>query len=120
MYIYSLERPFESAFQYSIFDALCNMLFFLATVLFTAFSWEQDHPVVITKFIRGAREVEVDAVARMGKVRDARIIFQQKKGKITIAGTKWKSERRIWDTRFWFKLSQSEDLCCSGLIVKWI
>uniref|UniRef100_A0A8C1AWV5 Carbamoyl-phosphate synthase 1 n=2 Tax=Cyprinus carpio TaxID=7962 RepID=A0A8C1AWV5_CYPCA len=28
----------------------------------------QDHPVVITKFIRGAREVEVDAVARMGKV----------------------------------------------------
>ncbi|XP_052421114.1 carbamoyl-phosphate synthase [ammonia], mitochondrial [Carassius gibelio] len=28
----------------------------------------QDHPVVITKFIRGAREVEVDAVAKMGKV----------------------------------------------------
>ncbi|XP_050974207.1 carbamoyl-phosphate synthase [ammonia], mitochondrial isoform X2 [Labeo rohita] len=28
----------------------------------------QDHPVVITKFIRGAREVEVDAVARTGKV----------------------------------------------------
>uniref|UniRef100_A0A671T7F9 Carbamoyl-phosphate synthase [ammonia], mitochondrial n=1 Tax=Sinocyclocheilus anshuiensis TaxID=1608454 RepID=A0A671T7F9_9TELE len=28
----------------------------------------QDHPVVITKFVRGAREVEVDAVARMGKV----------------------------------------------------
>uniref|UniRef100_A0A672MP17 Carbamoyl-phosphate synthase 1 n=1 Tax=Sinocyclocheilus grahami TaxID=75366 RepID=A0A672MP17_SINGR len=42
--------------------------FFLATVLFTAFSWEQDHPVVITKFVRGAREVEVDAVAKMGKV----------------------------------------------------
>uniref|UniRef100_A0A672MKY5 Carbamoyl-phosphate synthase 1 n=1 Tax=Sinocyclocheilus grahami TaxID=75366 RepID=A0A672MKY5_SINGR len=39
-----------------------------ATVLFTAFSWEQDHPVVITKFVRGAREVEVDAVAKMGKV----------------------------------------------------
>uniref|UniRef100_A0A8C7HTV5 carbamoyl-phosphate synthase (ammonia) n=1 Tax=Oncorhynchus kisutch TaxID=8019 RepID=A0A8C7HTV5_ONCKI len=33
------------------------MLFFL-----------QEHPVVITKFIRGAREVEVDAVAKMGKV----------------------------------------------------
>uniref|UniRef100_A0A9J8C5Q1 Carbamoyl-phosphate synthase [ammonia], mitochondrial n=1 Tax=Cyprinus carpio carpio TaxID=630221 RepID=A0A9J8C5Q1_CYPCA len=28
----------------------------------------QDHPVVITKFVQGAREVEVDAVARMGKV----------------------------------------------------
>ncbi|XP_059356399.1 carbamoyl-phosphate synthase [ammonia], mitochondrial isoform X1 [Carassius carassius] len=28
----------------------------------------QDHPVVITKFVRGAREVEVDAVAKMGKV----------------------------------------------------
>uniref|UniRef100_A0A8C7HTC8 Carbamoyl-phosphate synthase [ammonia], mitochondrial n=1 Tax=Oncorhynchus kisutch TaxID=8019 RepID=A0A8C7HTC8_ONCKI len=28
----------------------------------------QEHPVVITKFIRGAREVEVDAVAKMGKV----------------------------------------------------
>ncbi|XP_015235429.1 PREDICTED: carbamoyl-phosphate synthase [ammonia], mitochondrial [Cyprinodon variegatus] len=28
----------------------------------------QDHPVVITKFIRGAREVEVDAVASSGKV----------------------------------------------------
>ncbi|XP_038576219.1 carbamoyl-phosphate synthase [ammonia], mitochondrial [Micropterus salmoides] len=28
----------------------------------------QDHPVVITKFIRGAREVEVDAVAKGGKV----------------------------------------------------
>ncbi|XDV30140.1 hypothetical protein PO909_033124 [Leuciscus waleckii] len=28
----------------------------------------QDHPVVITKFVCGAREVEVDAVARMGKV----------------------------------------------------
>ncbi|XP_072541100.1 carbamoyl-phosphate synthase [ammonia], mitochondrial [Salminus brasiliensis] len=28
----------------------------------------QEHPVVITKFIRGAREVEVDAVARAGKV----------------------------------------------------
>ncbi|KAL1267568.1 hypothetical protein QQF64_032931, partial [Cirrhinus molitorella] len=28
----------------------------------------QDHPVVITKFIQGAREVEVDAVARTGKV----------------------------------------------------
>uniref|UniRef100_A0A672MLD9 Carbamoyl-phosphate synthase 1 n=1 Tax=Sinocyclocheilus grahami TaxID=75366 RepID=A0A672MLD9_SINGR len=29
---------------------------------------DQDHPVVITKFVRGAREVEVDAVAKMGKV----------------------------------------------------
>uniref|UniRef100_A0A7N6AC71 carbamoyl-phosphate synthase (ammonia) n=1 Tax=Anabas testudineus TaxID=64144 RepID=A0A7N6AC71_ANATE len=28
----------------------------------------QEHPVVITKFIRGAREVEVDAVAKGGKV----------------------------------------------------
>ncbi|XP_005723337.1 carbamoyl-phosphate synthase [ammonia], mitochondrial isoform X2 [Pundamilia nyererei] len=28
----------------------------------------QEHPVVITKFIRGAREVEVDAVAKNGKV----------------------------------------------------
>ncbi|KAM6978530.1 carbamoyl-phosphate synthase [ammonia], mitochondrial [Tautogolabrus adspersus] len=28
----------------------------------------QEHPVVITKFISGAREVEVDAVARSGKV----------------------------------------------------
>ncbi|TRZ04154.1 hypothetical protein DNTS_023072, partial [Danionella cerebrum] len=28
----------------------------------------QDHPVVITKFISSAREVEVDAVAKMGKV----------------------------------------------------
>ncbi|XP_067301197.1 carbamoyl-phosphate synthase [ammonia], mitochondrial [Pseudorasbora parva] len=28
----------------------------------------QDHPVVITKFVCGAREVEVDAVARIGKV----------------------------------------------------
>uniref|UniRef100_A0A8C6P7L3 Carbamoyl-phosphate synthase 1 n=1 Tax=Nothobranchius furzeri TaxID=105023 RepID=A0A8C6P7L3_NOTFU len=28
----------------------------------------QQHPVVITKFIRGAREVEVDAVAKNGKV----------------------------------------------------
>uniref|UniRef100_A0A6Q2XGM2 Carbamoyl phosphate synthase arginine-specific large chain n=1 Tax=Esox lucius TaxID=8010 RepID=A0A6Q2XGM2_ESOLU len=28
----------------------------------------QEHPVVITKFISGAREVEVDAVAKMGKV----------------------------------------------------
>uniref|UniRef100_A0A8B9KG05 carbamoyl-phosphate synthase (ammonia) n=1 Tax=Astyanax mexicanus TaxID=7994 RepID=A0A8B9KG05_ASTMX len=28
----------------------------------------QEHPVVITKFIRGAREVEVDAVAKAGKV----------------------------------------------------
>ncbi|KAI4874575.1 hypothetical protein NFI96_016354, partial [Prochilodus magdalenae] len=27
-----------------------------------------EHPVVITKFIRGAREVEVDAVAKAGKV----------------------------------------------------
>ncbi|KAA8588268.1 hypothetical protein FQN60_001462 [Etheostoma spectabile] len=29
----------------------------------------QEHPVVITKFIRGAREVEVDAVAKGGKVK---------------------------------------------------
>lgn len=29
----------------------------------------QEHPVVITKFIRGAREVEVDAVAKRGRVR---------------------------------------------------
>lgn len=43
---------------------------FLAMLLFTAFSRKQDHPVVITKFVRGAREVEVDAVARMGKVSD--------------------------------------------------
>lgn len=28
----------------------------------------QEHPVVITKFIRGAREVEVDAVAKNGRV----------------------------------------------------
>ncbi|CAG13826.1 unnamed protein product, partial [Tetraodon nigroviridis] len=28
----------------------------------------QEHPVVITKFIRGAREVEVDAVAKDGRV----------------------------------------------------
>uniref|UniRef100_A0A3P9LNV5 Carbamoyl-phosphate synthase [ammonia], mitochondrial n=2 Tax=Oryzias latipes TaxID=8090 RepID=A0A3P9LNV5_ORYLA len=28
----------------------------------------QEHPVVITKFVRGAREVEVDAVAKDGKV----------------------------------------------------
>jgi carbamoyl-phosphate synthase (ammonia) len=27
-----------------------------------------DHPVVITKFIEGANEVELDAVARAGKV----------------------------------------------------
>lgn len=32
-------------------------------------SFLQEHPVVITKFIRGAREVEVDAVAKGGKVR---------------------------------------------------
>lgn len=30
--------------------------------------WLQEHPVVITKFVRGAREVEVDAVAKDGKV----------------------------------------------------
>lgn len=70
---------------YQLFNTVFSMPFavflrdsFLATALFTAFSWEQDHPVVITKFVRGAREVEVDAVARMGKVRDARVIFQQK------------------------------------------
>ena len=28
----------------------------------------QDHPVVITKFIEGAREIEMDAVARDGQV----------------------------------------------------
>jgi len=28
----------------------------------------QDHPVVVTKFIEGAREVEMDAVARDGLV----------------------------------------------------
>lgn len=33
----------------------------------------QEHPVVITKFIRGAREVEVDAVAKHGRVRSALI-----------------------------------------------
>lgn len=44
-------------------------------LLFAAFSWKQDHPVVITKFVRGAREVEVDAVARMGKVSDSRIML---------------------------------------------
>uniref|UniRef100_A0A6Q2XP53 Carbamoyl phosphate synthase arginine-specific large chain n=1 Tax=Esox lucius TaxID=8010 RepID=A0A6Q2XP53_ESOLU len=32
------------------------------------FLFLQEHPVVITKFISGAREVEVDAVAKMGKV----------------------------------------------------
>lgn len=31
----------------------------------------QEHPVVITKFIRGAREVEVDAVAKTGKVSES-------------------------------------------------
>ena len=30
----------------------------------------QEHPVVITKFIQGAREVELDAVAKNGKVSD--------------------------------------------------
>ncbi|CAH3174404.1 unnamed protein product, partial [Porites lobata] len=28
----------------------------------------QDHPVVMTKFIEGAREIEMDAVAKNGKV----------------------------------------------------
>jgi len=44
-------------------------------LIFTAFSLKKDHPVVITKFVCGAREVEVDAVARMGKVRDSKIIL---------------------------------------------
>lgn len=30
--------------------------------------WIQDHPVVMTKFIEGAREIEMDAVAKNGKV----------------------------------------------------
>ena len=30
----------------------------------------QDHPVVMTKFIEGAREIEMDAVAKNGKVCD--------------------------------------------------
>lgn len=29
----------------------------------------QDHPVVLTKFIEDAREVEMDAVAKAGRVR---------------------------------------------------
>ena len=29
----------------------------------------QEHPVVITKFMEGAREIEMDAVAKNGKVR---------------------------------------------------
>ena len=29
----------------------------------------EEHPVVITKFIEGARELEMDAVAKDGKVR---------------------------------------------------
>lgn len=85
-----MKGPLNQLFN-TVFSMPFAICFFLATVLFTAFSWEQDHPVVITKFVQGAREVEVDAVARMGKVRDARIIFQQKKGKmskINISGTK--------------------------------
>lgn len=30
----------------------------------------QDHPVVMTKFIEGAREIEMDAVAKSGRVSD--------------------------------------------------
>ena len=45
-------------------------LFFLRVDRITALlSFLQEHPVVITKFIRGAREVEVDAVAKAGRVR---------------------------------------------------
>ena len=29
----------------------------------------QEHPVVITKFVEGAREIEMDAVAKNGEVR---------------------------------------------------
>ena len=32
------------------------------------FFYFQDHPVVMTKFIEGAREIEMDAVAKNGKV----------------------------------------------------
>uniref|UniRef100_A0A672MNH5 Carbamoyl-phosphate synthase 1 n=1 Tax=Sinocyclocheilus grahami TaxID=75366 RepID=A0A672MNH5_SINGR len=51
-----------------VLSSVMNYVTCCLFMLFTAFSWEQDHPVVITKFVRGAREVEVDAVAKMGKV----------------------------------------------------
>lgn len=47
--------------RYCIIDLLTDLNNLLLFVL-------QEHPVVITKFIRGAREVEVDAVAKDGRV----------------------------------------------------
>ena len=35
----------------------------------------QEHPVVITKFVEGAREIEMDAVARDGVVSITKIHF---------------------------------------------
>jgi carbamoyl-phosphate synthase/aspartate carbamoyltransferase len=40
----------------------------------SATSLSGDHPVVITKFIENAQEVELDAVARDGKVKYFKII----------------------------------------------
>ena len=40
----------------------------LSKFLEEATSVSREHPVVITKFIQGAREVEMDAVARNGRV----------------------------------------------------
>lgn len=34
----------------------------------SCFPWRQEHPVVLTKFIEGAREVEMDAVGKDGRV----------------------------------------------------
>ena len=42
----------------------------LKSYLETAVQVSQKHPVVITKFIEGAREVEMDAVAKNGLVRE--------------------------------------------------
>lgn len=56
--------------------AACFFFFFWLVYRITPLpSSLQEHPVVITKFIRGAREVEVDAVAKHGRVRSALIFF---------------------------------------------
>uniref|UniRef100_A0A3B4YN35 carbamoyl-phosphate synthase (ammonia) n=1 Tax=Seriola lalandi dorsalis TaxID=1841481 RepID=A0A3B4YN35_SERLL len=77
----SLPLPWPSVFSPSLFPSLSRLHPTSGSAMNVVYGEEemkrfleeaaqvsQEHPVVITKFIRGAREVEVDAVAKAGKV----------------------------------------------------
>ena len=54
------------------------------------FCYFQEHPVVITKFIEGAREVEMDAVAQNGKVSDLSISTWTTRNRRVIDSLTWR------------------------------